>query len=339
MGRRRWKVPLRWSRRLRLLSTAVLIALLGAAVALGWWYEFAPLVWGAVAGACLGLAMRVVRWLAQASPLSLGLGLGGAILGLAIGALLTPALARLPGALAVYLPLAVTLALALIGAWAGLSRQRTLLEAFPRLERLAQERLPTREMAILDTTALIDGRIAHLVATGFLRDPLVVPRFVVEELRRLADSGDPAMRARGRRGLGVLNRLRQERKVPLRILEANAREDQVEARLVSLARRLKASVITANSALGKTALAQGLRVFNLNELAAALQSIVPPGEMLQVRIIQEGKEPGQGVGFLDDGTMVVVEGGQRFINQFVDVVVMRTHQTAAGRIIFAQPRG
>lgn len=339
MGRRRWGVSLRWGRRLRLLGAVAFLVLLGASLVLGWRYGLAPLVWGAIAGAGLGLALRVVRWLVQAPPLPLLLGLGGALLGLAMGALLTPALARLPGVLATYMPLGVTLFLALVGSWVALARQRSLVEAFPRLERLARGGHLKAEMALLDMSVLADGRIAQLVATGFLRETLAVPRFVVEELRRIAEAGDPALRARGRRALEVLHRLRQERQVPLRILEADARgEGRVEARLVSLARRLKATVITADNALGKTAQGQGVRVLNLNDLATALQPVVLPGEVLQVRIIQEGKEPGQGVGFLDDGTMVVVEGGQRYLNQFVNVVVMRSLQTASGRIIFAQPR-
>lgn len=328
-----------WRRSLRWIVFALVSLAVGIALMLGWRYGLTPLLWGAVAGAGLGLALRGVRWMAQAPPLSFLLILLGSILGLALGALLTPALARLPGALGVYLPLGVTLFLGLVVAWGALARQKALVEAFPRLERLARPSRAPSGMALLDSSALIDGRVAGLVEAGFLRETLAVPRFVVDELRRTAEGSDPVQRARGRRGLEVLHRLRKERRVPLQVLEANARGEKTPAaRLLTLAQRLKASIITADNALSRLGKEQGAHILNLNDLANALQPVVLAGEVLQVRIIQEGREPGQGVGFLDDGTMVVVEGGQQYINTFVDVVVMRVHQSPAGRVIFAQPK-
>ncbi|MCS7206886.1 MAG: PIN domain nuclease [Dehalococcoidia bacterium] len=333
------KLPVRWRRPLRWTGLGmVLLAGVGILV-VGWWSGLTPLVWGAGAGIGLGILLRGIRWLIHAPPLSLFLSLLGSILGLAMGALATPALARLPGALGVYLPLAITLLLGVAGAWVALARQKALLEAFPRLERLAQASRTPPRVVLLDASALIDGRIASLVGTGVLQETLAVPRFVLDELRRTAASNDAVHRTRGRRGLEVWARLRRERRIALTVVDANRPADQrSEARFLALAQRLKATVFTADSTLARLAQGQGLSVININDLAAALHPPILPGEVLQVRLIQEGREPGQGVGFLDDGTMVVVEGGQRYINQFVDVVVMRTHQTASGRILFAQPR-
>jgi uncharacterized protein YacL len=192
---------------------------------------------------------------------------------------------------------------------------------------------------LIDTSAIIDGRIADLAATGFVEGILVVPRFVLDELRHIADSSDPLRRNRGRRGLEVLGRLRREESVALEVLDVGvANGNEVDSQLVQLARSMKSSILTTDYNLNRVAELQGVQVLNVNELANALKSIVLPGEELRVNIVQEGKEAGQGVAFLDDGTMVVVEGGRRYINAYHDVVVTRVLQTAAGRIIFAQSR-
>ncbi|GBD11186.1 putative PIN and TRAM-domain containing protein YacL [bacterium HR23] len=329
---------MRWRQRLRLIPFLLLPLACVTALALGWWYGLTALVWGAVAGAGLGLALRGVRWLVRAPPLSLLLGTVGGLVGLGMGALLTPALARLPGNLGVFLPLGVSLFLGLIGGWTALTRQGALLEAFPILERLARAPHFT-SLYLLDASALTDGRVSGLAATGLLRGALSVPRFVVDDLRRMAESADPSLRARGRWGLEVLNRLRHAHRASLTVLPGDARgEDRSEDRLVALAQRRKAVLVTADSSVARRAHGRGVQVLNISDLADALKPMVRPGEVLQVRIIQEGERPGQGVGFLDDGTMVVVEQGQRYIDQFVDVVVMRTHHTPTGRILFAQPR-
>jgi uncharacterized protein YacL len=192
---------------------------------------------------------------------------------------------------------------------------------------------------LVDTSAIIDGRIADIGQTGFIAGTLVVPRFVLEELQHIADSADSLRRNRGRRGLDVLNRLQKETGVPVEISDADADgTHEVDAKLVKLARQWHCPIITNDFNLNRVAALQGVKVLNINELAHAVKPILLPGEEMAVKIIQEGKEFGQGVGYLDDGTMIVVEGGKSHIGNNVDVVVTRVLQTIAGRMIFAQPK-
>ncbi len=190
---------------------------------------------------------------------------------------------------------------------------------------------------ILDTSAIIDGRIADISQTGFLQGTLILPRFVLNELQHIADSTDDMRRKRGRRGLDMLNRIQKETGVPVEILDTSAEDtDPVDSRLVKLAKQLDGPIVTSDFNLNKVAEIQGVKVLNINELATAVRPLVLPGEEMEVRIIQEGKEFGQGVAFMDDGTMVVVEGGRKYLNNKIDIMVTRVLQTAAGRMIFAQ---
>ncbi|GAB4246569.1 MULTISPECIES: PIN/TRAM domain-containing protein [Deferrisoma] len=193
---------------------------------------------------------------------------------------------------------------------------------------------------ILDTSAIIDGRVADMVDLGFIGGPLVVPQFILNELQGIADSTDPLKRARGRRGLSVLERLQAMEGVEVRITDQDfPKVKEVDAKLVSLAKTSGATLITNDFNLSKVAELQGVRVLNINELANALRPVVLPGESVQVTLQKEGKEPGQGVGYLEDGTMVVVEQGQSLIGQPVKAVVTSVLQTSAGRMIFARPEG
>jgi uncharacterized protein YacL len=195
------------------------------------------------------------------------------------------------------------------------------------------------ERLLVDTSAIIDGRIADIGQTGFISGTLVVPRFVLEELQHIADSADSLRRNRGRRGLDVLSRLQKETGVPVEISDADADgTHEVDAKLVKLARQWHCPIITNDFNLNRVAGLQGVKVLNINELAHAVKPILLPGEEMAVKIIQEGKELGQGVGYLDDGTMIVVESGKSHIGSSVDVVVTRVLQTIAGRMIFAQPK-
>lgn len=206
-----------------------------------------------------------------------------------------------------------------------------------RASRGKKERASDR--LLVDTSAIIDGRIADIGQTGFISGTLVVPRFVLEELQHIADSADSLRRNRGRRGLDVLNRLQKETGVPVDISDADADGiHEVDAKLVKLARQWHCPIITNDFNLNRVAGLQGVKVLNINELAHAVKPILLPGEEMAVKIIQEGKELGQGVGYLDDGTMIVVEGGKPHIGSSVDVVVTRVLQTIAGRMIFAQPK-
>ncbi len=176
--------------------------------------------------------------------------------------------------------------------------------------------------------------------TGFLQGTLIVPRFILDELRLVADSQDTLRRNRGRRGLDMLNRLQKEAPIPVRVSEEDFPDARdADAKLIRLASKLKAPILTNDFNLNRIAELEDVKVLNINDLANAVKVVILPGEEMAVRIIQEGKEAGQGVGFLDDGTMVVVEGGRRYLNEQLDVIVTRILQTVAGRMIFAQPKG
>ena len=191
---------------------------------------------------------------------------------------------------------------------------------------------------LLDTSVIIDGRIADICETAFLGGKLYLPRFVLKELQLIADSSDPLKRNRGRRGLDVLNRMKTNPLIQIRIHETDFQDvNTVDAKLVKLAQVIGAKVFTNDYNLNKVAELQGVRVLNINELANALKPIVMPGEVMQVKVLKEGKEADQGVAYLDDGTMVVVDGGKRKISQTINVTITSVLQTQAGRMIFAKP--
>jgi uncharacterized protein YacL len=200
-------------------------------------------------------------------------------------------------------------------------------------EQATKASVPAR---VLDTSVIIDGRITDICYSGFLEGELVVPRFVLNELQSIADSDDSLKRNRGRRGLDVLNALQRQDRVEVRIEEQDFPElSAVDSKLVALAKALNQPVMTNDFNLNKIAELQGVRVLNINELANSLKPVVLPGESISVSVIKEGKEPGQGVGYLDDGTMVVVEGGRKSIGHEVETTVTSILQTPAGRMIFA----
>ncbi|MDA8206465.1 MAG: PIN/TRAM domain-containing protein [Thermaerobacter sp.] len=189
---------------------------------------------------------------------------------------------------------------------------------------------------ILDTSVIIDGRIADICQSGFLEGPLVIPAFVLEELRHIADSADVLKRNRGRRGLDILNRIQKEQN-SVQIYEREVDPNlEVDSKLLKLAKILDGKVVTNDFNLNKVAELQGVPVLNINELANAVKPVVLPGEEMVVHVIKDGKESGQGIGYLDDGTMIVVDGGRKYIGQTVAVLVTSVLQTAAGRMIFAK---
>jgi uncharacterized protein YacL len=192
-------------------------------------------------------------------------------------------------------------------------------------------------LTVLDTSVIIDGRVADLIERRFLDGIIVIPNFVLQELQYIADSQEAARRARGRRGLDVLNRIRQCPRVEVRIHETDIPgEAAVDAKLLKLTQSLDARLVTNDFNLGKVAELQGVRHLNLNELATLLKPALLPGDSLSLRISREGKDKGQGVGYLTDGTMVVINGGQSFIGQQTDVQVQSLHQTGAGIMVFAE---
>jgi uncharacterized protein YacL len=209
------------------------------------------------------------------------------------------------------------------------------LEAISEL--VAGHGTPNESSKLLDTSVLIDGRIEEICDAQFLDGPLLVPQFVLHELQMVADSSDSLRRQRGRRGLDVVERMRKIPGLTVRILPNDGTQNgEVDHQLIEAARKLNAKIVTNDFNLNKLATVQGLTVLNVNQLANALKPAVLPGESMRVFVLREGKEAAQGVAYLDDGTMVVVDGGRRFINKNVDVIVTSVHQTTAGKMIFGR---
>lgn len=305
---------------------------------------------GAVVGALVGLGIgRVIdaweagfrAWLFgrlnQVSAVDALAGAGGTLVGLGAGALLSVPASSIPD-VGAFLAFVLTLVLGYAGLLGGIR----LREQLPGLEALRNHPKSLKAIPkVLDTSVIIDGRIADLCRTGFLEGPLVVPGFVLDELRHIADSADALRRNRGRRGLDVLAQIQRDRHVQLQVVERDAGNPslEVDVRLLRMARQMGGKVVTNDFNLNKVAQLQGVPVLNINELANAVKPVVLPGEEMVVRVIKDGKESGQGVGYLDDGTMIVVDGGKRFIGNQVGVQVTSVLQTAAGRMIFARPKG
>jgi uncharacterized protein YacL len=270
--------------------------------------------------------------------------IAGLLLGLLMGLLLGLPLSSLPAPYGEWMPLAVSAVLGLGMLGLTVVKRHDLLEAAEAMGVLPRRRndltaAPAGPTIIVDTSAIIDGRIADIADSGFLFGTLVVARFVLAELQHIADHSDAAKRNRGRRGLEILAALQKGDRVPVEIAEEDYPEiSEVDQKLIALAKARQGAILTNDYNLNRVAELQGLRVLNVNHLANAVKPAFLPGEELHVRVIQEGKEAGQGVAFLDDGTMIVVEGGDRFLDREVDVTVSRVLQTVAGRMVFAHPR-
>lgn len=284
---------------------------------------------------------RAVDKLSEADAGEFALGVGAIVIGLVMGLLLGVPLAQVGGVIGSLGPPVVALWLAVLMLIITMSKRDVLLPALASLVPGSRARGRTMtNRVVVDTSAVIDGRISDIARTGFILGTLVVPRFVLDELQGIADSPDALRRARGRRGLEMLSALQKDAVSPIEIDESTYPEvADVDAKLMAYARDTGAAILTNDYNLNRVADLQGIRVLNVNELANAVKSVVHPGEEMTVRIIQEGKEARQGVGYLDDGTMIVVEDGLRFMNRTVSISVTRVLQTVAGRMIFAQPRG
>ncbi|HEY4767628.1 MAG TPA: TRAM domain-containing protein [Candidatus Limnocylindria bacterium] len=288
------------------------------------------------------ITVRPARWavdrLAQAGAGDFALGVGSIVIGLLMGVLAGIPLSSIGGTAGSILPPAVAVILALGMLGATIYKRDVLVPAMAGILPGGRRR-GGPQLVVLDTSSVIDGRIVDVGRTGFILGTLVVPRFVLDELQRIADSPDAMRRNRGRRGLEMLAALQKDSLSPVEVSEETYPEiGEVDAKLVAFARDHHAAILTNDFNLNRVAEIQGIRVLNLNELANAIKAVVHPGEEMMVKIIQEGKEPGQGVGYLDDGTMIVVEGGSSFLDREVGITVTRVLQTVAGRMIFAQPR-
>lgn len=292
----------------------------------------------------LGLAVFVLMVEVIIKEFSIKLIIGGTmglVIGLGIAFLISYPLGRfmdsVPVAVSVYVITACMFGY--IGVTLGSGKIGELRsEGISFLEREEEEPGADASEKLLDTSALIDGRIAEVVGTGFVEGRLVVPRFVLNELQAVADSSDPLRRQRGRRGMEVLAELQDRDRPEVAIVDDQA-EGPVDQQLVLVARERGAAIITTDYNLNKVAQLQGVKVLNVNELAQVVRTVLLPGERFQVRIIKEGKSQGQGVGYLDDGTMVVVENASHQIGQTAQVAVTSVLQTPAGRMIFTEMTG
>ena len=267
-------------------------------------------------------------------------GIIGLVSGWIIALLISIPLLRIP-VLGDYVSIVLGILLGYMGLVVGFRKTDELHGVFSRSERGLRGLVGSSEASpkILDTSVIIDGRIADITKSGFLEGDLIVPSFVLEELQHIADSSDVLKRNRGRRGLDILNRIQKEPYCSVRIVEDTYGElSEVDTKLVKLAKDLVCKVVTNDFNLNKVCELHGVPVLNINELANSVKPVVLPGEELKVHVIKDGKEQGQGVGYLDDGTMIVVDGGRRYIGQTVAVLVTSVLQTAAGRMIFAKPK-
>ena len=310
-------------------------------------------LWAAVfamLGALIGLIItpflttrpaRTIRSnLAQVSAQTMLSGLLGLIVGLIIAALISFPLSLLPSPFGQILPFIGAAFMSYLGIAVFVLRQNDIANLFrSRLPGALEEDLDSGQSRslLLDTSVIIDGRIADIAHTGFLSGPMLVPSFVLNELQHIADSSDSLRRQRGRRGLDILNRLQKDNSIAFRITDLDVEGvREVDDKLVILARQLRLPIVTNDYNLNRVAELQGVTVLNINELANAVKTVYLPGESIEVHVLQEGKESGQGVGYLDDGTMVVVEDGKDSINETTSVTVTKVLQTAAGRMIFAR---
>lgn len=278
----------------------------------------------------------------QLDTRTLGAGLAGLTVGMVIAALLAFPLSLLPSPLGEVFPFIGVLLFGYIGVAVFISRKNDIFSAFGgRVFSMADRggKKEDKERVILvDTSVIIDGRISDIAQTGFLVGELLIPRFVLDELQHIADSADGLRRQRGRRGMEILANLQESNTIPVRISDIDVEGTrEVDSKLVILARQLSCPILTNDYNLNRVAEIQGVPVLNINELANAVKAVLLPGEAVEVKIIQEGKERGQGIGYLSDGTMVVVEDGKDRMNEDINSIVTKVLQTAAGRMIFARP--
>ena len=287
----------------------------------------------------------VERTLEKLSVNEILFGAFGLIIGLVIASLVSIPINNIPIPwLGNILSFILYIVLGYLGMSLAIKKRDDLLQLGSIFKKHSREVKPVKNQGrgipkILDTSVIIDGRIFDICKTDFIEGPLVIPGFVLEELRHIADSSDALKRNRGRRGLDILNKIQKELGIPVEISEKDfSNTSEVDIKLLKLAQSLDGKVVTNDYNLNKVAEFQGVKVLNINELANAVKPVVLPGEEMEVQVIKDGKESGQGVAYLDDGTMIVVENGKKYLNETIDVVVTSVLQTAAGRMIFAKPK-
>jgi uncharacterized protein YacL len=312
-------------------------------VAAGWMLRPAPghPIISAVIGAAIAVGIIIFERRVQRASLKTLIGAAiGSILGI-IGAFLIGTLISNQESPAVnpqtktFLTLALTFLMAYVGLMVGAAKGDYLDLA--ALGGIFSDKATRRDYKILDTSVIIDGRIADIAETGFLSGTIIIPQFILRELQQVADSPDSSKRQRGRRGLDMLNRLQGNGKIEIQIVDTDfPAVREVDLKLIELSKQLNAVVVTNDFNLNKVAQLQGVQILNINELANALKPVVLPGEAMRVFILKEGKEYNQGVAYLDDGTMVVVDNARRFIGRNADISVTSVLQTTAGKMIFGR---
>ena len=301
-------------------------------------------------GALIGLAispwLTILPWrhwrgaIIEMSVSRMMLAIVGGLTGLLVALMLAFPLSLLGDPLGIVVPAIVSLACGFLGMSAFAMRSPEILEIIS--ERIVGRQRHVQSFSarklLLDTSVLIDGRIVEIAETGFIGGTLIIPRFVLSELHRVADSSDSLRRNRGRRGLAKLNELQRNNDLPVKIIDDDPEAfDEVDAKLVALSIQINASLVTNDFNLNQVADAQGVDVLNINALSNAVRSVYIPGETFAIRIIQAGRDPNQGIGYLDDGTMVVVESGQKYMDRNVGVEVTKLINRPTGRMIFAVP--
>ena len=314
-------------------------------------------IWGLViasVGALFGIiltpylttrpAKKLRDYLSKLPAQQLVAGVAGLTIGLIVAALLSLPLSLLPTPYNAVTPVVAAIFAGYFGISIFSMRRKDIFELFQsRIPALslrgeAEEGLTLSRQVLLDTSVIIDGRILDISKTGFIMGPMLIPRFVLNELQHVADSADPMRRNRGRHGIEILNQLQKESLVPVVISDLDVENiDAVDEKLILLAKDLSCAIITNDFNLNRIAELQGVVVLNINDLANAVKSAFLPGEELIIRVMQEGREIRQGVGYLEDGTMVVIEEGAHFINETISTTVTKVLQTSAGRMIFAKP--
>lgn len=290
-------------------------------------------------------ARAIRKMLATVSAQTLLSALIGLISGLIVAALFSFPISLLPDPFGAILPFVAVILFGYLGVALFVMRQTDIFTILTSIR--GGSGIPAKEGSagwaenrniLLDTSVIIDGRIADITRTGFLPGTLLIPRFVLNELQYIADSPDSMRRQRGRRGMEVLSTLQKEPSMQVRISDIDVEGmREVDDKLVVLARQMRCPILTNDYNLNRVAELQGVTVLNINELANAVKSVLLPGEIMSVRVIQEGRESGQGVAYLDDGTMVVVENGRDYLDKEITIMVTKVLQTAAGRMIFGRP--
>ena len=331
---------------------------------------FLSILFGAGAGAVLGFllspffirklkgfAVFVEAQLNKMPTHDVVAGAIGLLIGLIIANLLGYAFSKIP-VVGEYIPVVFSIVLGYLGIHIMIKKRSELVGIFDFIPKFMKEMVKIREAKqaaapkapavekneqpsykLLDTSVIIDGRIADICETGFLEGTLLIPVFVLEELQHIADSADALKRVRGRRGLDILQKIRQESRMKVKITEVDFEDiPEVDSKLVQLAQQVGGKIITNDFNLNKVAQLRGVEVLNINALSNAVKPVVIPGENMQVSIVKSGKEAGQGVAYLEDGTMIVVENGNRYMGENIEVEVTSALQTAAGRMIFAKPK-